>query len=63
MKVSPDEAEEALASIQNVAQKTRHSIANGGTSITLIVTGIVWLIGFACTQFLPAEVVVMCGWH
>jgi hypothetical protein len=57
MKVSPDEAEEALAAIQSVAQKTRHSIASGGTSVTLIVTGIVWLIGFTCTQFLPQQVV------
>ena len=56
MKVSPDEAEEALGAIQAVEQKTRHSIASGGTSVTLIVTGIIWLIGFACTQFLPAEV-------
>jgi hypothetical protein len=57
MNVSHSEAEEALAAIQAVAQKTRHSIASGGTYITLIVTGIVWLVGFSCTQFLPREVV------
>jgi hypothetical protein len=55
MNVSPNEAEEALAVIQKVTQKTRHSIASGGTYITLIVTGIVWMIGFMCTQFLPQE--------
>jgi hypothetical protein len=57
MNVSPTEAEEALAEIQNMAQKTRKSIASGGTYITLIVTGIVWMTGFMCTQFLPAGVV------
>jgi hypothetical protein len=57
MDISPNEAEEALAAIQTIAQKTRHSIASGGTYITLIVTGIVWLVGFLCTQFLPKEIV------
>jgi hypothetical protein len=55
MNISPPEAEEALAAIQTMAQKTRHSIAINGTYVTLIVTGIVWLIGFTCTQFLPSE--------
>ena len=53
MNISPTEAEEALAAIQEMEQKTRHAIASSGTTITLIVTGIVWLIGFVCTQFLP----------
>ena len=53
MDITPNDAEEALAAIQTVMQKTRHSIASSGTYITLIVTGIVWLIGFTCTQFLP----------
>ena len=53
MNVSPSEAEEALAAIQTMAQRTRRSIASGGTAVTLIVTGVVWLIGFTCTQFLP----------
>jgi hypothetical protein len=57
MNISPNEAEEALAAIQAVAKKTRQSISSGGTYITLIVTGIVWLIGFLCTQFLPKELV------
>ena len=57
MNISPTEAEEELASIQRMMQKTRHSIASGGTSITLIVTGIVWLVGFLATQFLTGAVV------
>ena len=56
MDVSRSEAEEALAAIQTMAQKTRHSIASGGTYITLIVTGIIWLVGFTCQQFLPKEI-------
>jgi hypothetical protein len=57
MNVSPSEAEEALAAIQAMAQRTRRSIASGGTYITLIVTGIVWLVGFTCTQFLQGPIV------
>jgi hypothetical protein len=58
MNLSPKEAKEALASINNVTQKTRHSIAGGGASISLIITGAVWLIGFTATQFLTAPLVV-----
>ncbi len=54
MNISPVEAEEALAAIQTVAQKTRRSIASGGATVTLVITGAIWLIGFIFTQFLPA---------
>jgi hypothetical protein len=57
MNISPTEAEEELATIQRMMQKTRHSIASSGTSITLIVTGIVWLVGFLSTQFLTGAIV------
>lgn len=57
MDISPTEAEEALAAIHAMARKTRHSIASGGTYITLIVTGVVWLVGFACTQFLDVKII------
>jgi hypothetical protein len=57
MNVSPTEAEESLMAIQNITRKTRHSLANSGVFITLIVTGIVWLVGFTCQQFLPPEIV------
>ena len=53
MNITPNEAEEALVAIQKMAQKTRHAISSSGSYITMIVTGIVWLIGFICTQFLP----------
>ncbi len=58
MNLSPDEAEEALAAIQNVTQKTRRSIASSGAYIFLIITGFVWLVGFLATQFLAGQIVV-----
>ena len=48
MNISPNEAEEALAAIQKMTQKTRHSIASSGAYIFLIITGIIWLVGFLC---------------
>lgn len=58
MDISPDQAEEALADIQKIMQKTRHSIASSSFSTSLIITGIIWLAGFVCTQFLAGEIVV-----
>jgi len=58
MNISHNEAEEALAAIQTMAQKTRHSIASGSAYISPIITGIVWLIGFTATQFLTAPLIV-----
>lgn len=55
--ISATEAEETLAAIQQITQKTRHAIASSGTFITLIVTGIVWLVGFLSTQFLSGAIV------
>ena len=57
MNISPSEAEEALAAIQTVAQKTRRSIASGGAYISLIITGVVWLVGYTATQFLIGPIV------
>jgi len=57
MDISPNEAEEALEAIQIMTQKTRHSIASSGAHISLIITGIVWMIGFLATQFLQGVIV------
>lgn len=57
MNISPNEAEEALAAIHQVTQKTRRSIASSGAYIFLIVTGVIWLVGFVATQFLSGPVV------
>lgn len=58
MNISPDEAEEALAAIEVMMQRTRRSIAGSGTHVSLIITGIVWLVGYVCTQFLSGDIVV-----
>jgi hypothetical protein len=57
MNISPNEAEEELAAIQRITQKTRHSIASSGAYIFLMVTGIIWLVGFLSTQFLTGAIV------
>lgn len=53
MNISPTEAEEALAAIQVVVQKTRRLISSSGAYRFLIVWGVVWLLGFLNSQFLP----------
>jgi hypothetical protein len=53
MNVSPNEAEQALAAIQAMMQKTRRVISNSGAYKFLIVWGIIWLLGFLNSQFLP----------
>jgi hypothetical protein len=56
MNITPLEAEEALAAIQAISQKTRRAIANSGAYLFLIAWGIVWLLGFSASQFLAQEV-------
>lgn len=58
MNITPDEAEEALAAINRMAQKTRRAIASSNAHISLITTGIVWLIGFMSAQFLTGKILV-----
>jgi hypothetical protein len=55
MNISPSEAEEALAAIQTVMQKTRRSIASSGAYVFLIIWGVIWLLGFLGSQFLPEK--------
>jgi uncharacterized membrane protein YadS len=58
MNISPNEAEEALAAIQKVTQRTRRSVASSGAYIFLFITGIIWLVGFLANQFLSGETAV-----
>ncbi len=58
MNISPNEAEESLEVIRKMTQKARRSIASSGAYIFLIITGIIWLIGFLATQFLTGSIVV-----
>ena len=56
MNVSPTEAEEALAAIRTMVQKTRRAISSSGAYGFLIVWGIIWLLGFLGAQFLSVQV-------
>lgn len=55
MNISPTEAEEALAAIQAMAQKTRRAISAGGGYLFLILWGLIWLLGFTGSQFLSQQ--------
>jgi hypothetical protein len=61
MNISPPEAEEALAAIQSMMQKTRRAISSSGAYRFLIVWGVVWLLGFLGSQFLPGHLAGL-GW-
>jgi hypothetical protein len=56
MNVSPSEAEEALASIQVMMQKTRRLISSSGAYVFLIIWGMIWLLGFMGSQFLSQDI-------
>ncbi len=55
MNISPNEAEEALSAIQAVMQKTRRAISSSGAYKFLVIWGIIWLLGFLNSQFLPGK--------
>lgn len=55
MNISPAEAEEALAAIRSMAEKTRRAISKSGAYAFLIVWGIVWLLGFLSNHFLAND--------
>jgi hypothetical protein len=56
MNISPTEAEEALAAIQTMIKKTRRAISSSGAYLFLILWGVVWLLGFLGSQFLPQDI-------
>jgi hypothetical protein len=56
MNISPNEAEEALTAIQSMMKKTRRAISSSGAYMFLIVWGVIWLLGFLGSQFLPQEI-------
>ena len=53
MNISKQEAQESLAEIESVISQTRRTIAHGGTGAILIMWGIVWVLGYSATQFMP----------
>lgn len=56
MDISPTEAEEALAAIQTMMQKTRRSISSSGAYKFLILWGVIWMLGFLGSQFLSKDI-------
>jgi hypothetical protein len=56
MNVSPTEAEEALAAIRIVVQRTRRLISSSGAYVFLIIWGVIWLFGFLGSQFLSQKI-------
>jgi hypothetical protein len=56
MNITPTEAEEALTAIQTMMQKTRRAISSSGAYKFLILWGVIWMIGFLGSQFLPKEI-------
>jgi hypothetical protein len=57
MEISPTEAEQALDAIQSMVTKTRRAVASSGSYLFLFVWGIIWLIGFTCSQFLTDAII------
>ncbi len=55
MNITPSEAEEALSAVQNMMEKTRRAISASGAYKFLILWGVIWMLGFTGSQFLPAE--------
>jgi hypothetical protein len=53
MQITPAEAEEALNAIQVVMHKIRRAVSTSGAYVFLIIWGVVWLLGFLGSQFLP----------
>lgn len=55
MNITPTEAEEALEAIRVVTRKTRRAISNSGAYTFLILWGVIWMVGFLNSQFLPVD--------
>ena len=56
MSISKEEAQEALEMIQNISNRTKTSIANGGSDF-MILWGIIWILGFTASQYIDGSIV------
>ncbi len=62
--ISPDEAREALALVEQTTRQLRRSLAHGGMPYFLIIWGLVWTLGFGATHFLgPTSPKVGIVWN
>ena len=60
MNISPKEAQGALASVQQVRDRTNQTLSRGG--IYEILWGTVWVIGFLISQFVPTSSGSVLSW-
>jgi hypothetical protein len=62
MNISKQEATAALGEIEDAITQTKRAIGRGGSSATMILWGIIWMVGYSCSQFAPrrAQVVWLC---
>jgi hypothetical protein len=51
MEITPNEAQESLNAIRTIMKKTKRMIASSGAYKFLFLWGIIWVIGFASSQF------------
>jgi len=52
MDISPEQAREALASIEKITRQTKKAIAQSGGGQMLVIWGSIWVIGFIGTHFM-----------
>jgi hypothetical protein len=62
MNISKQEASEALDQIEDAVSQTRRAIGQGSSSTKLILWGVIWMLGYSCSQFAPgkAQTVWLC---
>src|SRR5579864_2455678 len=60
MNISPEEAQGALASVQQVRDRTNQTLSRG--AVYEILWGTVWGVGFLISQFLPSSSASVLGW-
>ncbi len=55
MNVSPQEAERSLGEIESITHRLRQCLAGSGAGVILVMWGVIWLIGYGCSQFYPQQ--------
>jgi hypothetical protein len=53
MNITPQEARDSLAQIEDALTQTRNAIGQGASGGILIVWGAIWALGFSADQFAP----------
>jgi len=55
MTIDKNEAQDYLATIEKVQQQTRRALGQGDAPLHLMLWGVVWLIGFSGSQYMPPQ--------